>query len=256
MAEPLLVDAQGGTLVEQRTPVVGVLLPSRGWNLSEFTLAFADLIALTCMTAVARKAFDFRILRRSGTYIDMNRCDLIKEVLLDEDVTHVFWLDDDMTFPKDALIRLWNHQAPIVGTNYSRRRMPLEPVAIRSIEQREKVWDSPDKHGLERVDAIGLGCALIERRVFEAIEYPWMYEHYDFEKKRWVGEDVDFCVRAAAAGFPTLIDHDLSNELEHFGTKGWTLEHARAFKMGRDGVDTALAELKEKVELDLAGLQE
>lgn len=80
--------------------------------------------------------------------------------------------------------------------------------------------------GLEPVEAIGFGVVLIEREVFEQTKFPWFEHAYDHDQQMATGEDVFFCEAAQAAGFPVLVDHDLSKEVRHCGNLEYSLEHA------------------------------
>lgn len=55
-------------------------------------------------------------------------------------------------------------------------------------------------HGLEQVDALGLGCTVIARRVLEAIKAPFN-RVWDEDGIMDTGLDFAFCQRAKAAGF-------------------------------------------------------
>lgn len=234
---------------ERRVPVVSVLLPSRGINVSEFTFDIGQMLIVTTLEQRKAGQFDFEVKRKGGTYIDINRCELMKAALYNKDgsatdVTHILWVDDDMTFPPDALLHLLSLNVPFVGANYSRRKFPLEPVAIKTIEPGKKLYTTDESTGLEQVEALGFGLCMIRRDVVDAIEFPWCETHYDRVKKRWVGEDVDFCQKAATAGFPPFVDHDLSKQVTHMGNMAFTLEHANKYLETRNQL------------LDLAGSAE
>ena len=63
-----------------------------------------------------------------GTYLPQQRMTLVKEAF-QSGSTHILWIDSDMRFPKDALIRLLDRDLPIVGANYPMRRTPIIPTA-------------------------------------------------------------------------------------------------------------------------------
>ncbi len=60
--------------------------------------------------------------------------------------------------------------------------------------------------GVLEVARVGLGCCLIRRRVFEALEAPWFRHPPALPGS---GEDYDFCDRARAAGFRIVVDLNL-----------------------------------------------
>lgn len=70
------------------------------------------------------------------------------------------------------------------------------------------MWDYPRDEVIE-CDATGAAFLLIHRSVLVAIrdmiddgDFSWFYEYVEPQKKLWVSEDVAFCERAKAAGFP------------------------------------------------------
>lgn len=137
-------------------------------------------------------------------------------------VTHVLFVDADMTFPEDALARLLAHDVPIVGGLYFNRRPPYAPMLLR---QNHESWaDSEPMFGhvydypapqLVEVDATGCGFLLVERQVFEKVRDPDGLVGGWFERYRGVSEDFSFCVRAQDAGFKILVDTGL--KLGHIG---------------------------------------
>lgn len=127
------------------------------------------------------------------------------------DVTHVFFLDDDVLVQTDTLIRLLSHDRPIVSGLYFAKTEAPQPLLF------SKPFAGPDMRyaGKDRpkelVDCYGhgMGCTLIERRVFDAVEAPW----FSTETGRLDGqeylshtEDMFFLEKAAAAGFQPAVD--------------------------------------------------
>jgi len=74
-----------------------------------------------------------------------------------------------MRFPKDALCRLLAHDVPIVAGNYATRRIPVKTVAFSSDESWDCVYSTPDKTGLEAVAAVGMGCMLLNTKIFDTM---------------------------------------------------------------------------------------
>lgn len=237
--------------VKSVDPVVAVLIPSRGSNVSEFTFDLAQMLALTSVSPpVVERRLEYVLKRKGGTYVDINRCELVQDAFKDPDVTHILWLDDDMGFPADTMLHLLSRNMPFVGANYSRRKFPLEHVAVKHVgPPGVKLVTNRESKGVEQCEAIGFGVCLIRRDVIESVEFPWFDQHWDKANRRWVGEDVDFCLRATAAGFPPFVDHDLSQQVTHHGIVAHTCDHANEYQRVRN---EKLAQHK----LDLAGLQD
>ena len=113
----------------------------------------------------------------SSCRLDPNRNKLI-EMALEENATHILWLDTDMRFPADAIDRLLMRKLPIVASN-ARIRNPPHMFAARrggrSIETTEL------STGVEPVDLVGPAVMLVETRVFKKIPKPWFEDKLDVQ---------------------------------------------------------------------------
>lgn len=208
---------------------IAILIPSRGNNPAMFTYDLAALVAYSTACLVHNDIADITLTIQEGTYVHVNRNDLMGTALRAE-ADYTFWLDDDMRFPRDALLRLLQHNVPLVGANCSTRIMPLRPTAIKSIERGEFLQTREEDTGLERVEALGFGCVLVMSKVAWAVGYPWFESKDGQDEGKRVGEDVDFCIKAKAAGFDVLIDHGLSQEVRHIGQIEYSVAHAVAYE--------------------------
>ena len=165
-----------------------------------------------------------------GTLIAPQRQDIALNALA-QGRTHILWIDTDMRFPKNGLARLLSHDKPIVAANYCsrRNRNTLKMTAAHdydhAIKKRKTAWTEHDSTGLEEVKTCGFGFCLTKIEVFQALELPYFAVPY-IKGEGFTGEDVWFCERAKEAGFPTLIDHDLSKEVGHIGSWEFRYDHA------------------------------
>lgn len=187
-----------------------------------------DLALMTAFT-VSRlpENTDFGIHMVAGTYIDDARQSLIN-VCLDDKATHILWLDSDMRFPKQALIHLLNHNKPMVGINYSKRRFNEGFTAIKEIYG-ARCDTTEESKGLEEVAAIGFGCVLMRQDAVNGFphpkEQPWFMRQYT-GNGGWLGEDVYFCKMLTERGVKIYVDHDLSKACAHIGTHDYTIDTA------------------------------
>ena len=166
-----------------------------------------------------------------GTLIANQRAELSLDAMR-EGCTHILFIDSDMRFPQDMIGRLLKHDLDIVATNCARRRMPTGPTAqlYKENGERELVWTMPESTGLQEVGSVGMGVMLIKANVFEALAEPWFETPWRVDKRGYVGEDVFFCQKAAAAGFKIWIDHDVSKEIGHIGTFEFKHDHTWVMK--------------------------
>jgi hypothetical protein len=201
---------------------IAVCTPARDMVHANYTFCLTNMVAfhtINTMDAVALKI-------NQGTLIQNQRADLCLEAM-GEGCSHVLFIDSDMTFPQDMVQRLLAHDKDIVATNCARRRMPTGPTAQRTLPDgsRELIYTMPESTGLEEVESIGMGVMLIKRKVFESLTEPWFETPWRTDKRGYIGEDVFFCRKAAAAGFKIYIDHDVSKEIGHIGTFEFKHDH-------------------------------
>lgn len=170
------------------------------------------------------------IVRVENKPIDEARNLIVRTFLENKDATHLFFMDSDMTFPREALARLLSRQKDIVGGVYFARTDTPIPhfYDFAREDERGVTWyrakaaeytgwldehpeqaafapnhvftDSP--HSMVQCDAIATGCLLISRRVFEAMSDPW----FECWPGMMGGEDFKFCAAARSAGFDVWAD--------------------------------------------------
>lgn len=221
---------------------VVICVPSRGVCAMPFVYDFVRMVSFSIQTMVQDGVVTLQPYFQSGTYIHSNRIDLAKAALQDG-ADYLLWLDDDMRFPPDVLLRLLNHRQDIVGANYCTRGTPARFVGFKRVgsdneDGGDRCLTLPNSTGLEAVDALGFGCILIRKEVFLRTEYPWFQNRWDAPRGRFVGEDVHFCLAAKEAGFQTYVDHDLSKEIGHEGQLEYRVEHAQVF-LETDAIEAA-----------------
>jgi glycosyltransferase involved in cell wall biosynthesis len=200
---------------------VGICIPARGQV--EVGTAF-DLAALVNYTN-KNSRIEVHLYTSMGTLIFDQRNNMVQSAM-DDGCSHVLFIDADMRFPKDTLIRLLNHNKGIVGVNATTRSEPVKPTAKKlEVKDDHVIWHpvwSKEATGIEVVDGIGCGVMLIDAEVIKGLEKPYFYFE-QLPNHKILGEDIYFCIKASDAGFPTYVDHDLSKEIKHIGSYqyGW-----------------------------------
>lgn len=149
----------------------------------------------------------------------------------DQKVDAILWIDADMRFPPDALLRLLRHRLPLVGADYRLRKPPFPRIGL---------WYDPDnpfshyyppppeapKTGLDdRMAVLGFGLILTHMRLFEFPDWPrpWFARAWSNQNVRvdnpsgFITEDCVFCTMARAHGVKVVCDLDLSAEVSHIG---------------------------------------
>lgn len=203
-------------------PSIALAIPANG----PVTVQFArDLAGLMVYMTREFPEIRVRMLICEGTLVHEARHKLVRAALAIEDTTHILWLDSDMRFPPDVIMRLLAHNQAVVGTNYATRKEPHIPTAALNDED-DLVFDRDDLPELMEVHRCGMGCMLVEANVYRALPAPWFAIGFNKDADGYAGEDVYFCLKVQDAGLKVHIDTQLSRELGHTGTQDFTLEHA------------------------------
>lgn len=161
------------------------------------------------------------ILAHDGCNVAANRHTLVNKAI-NKNATHVLFLDSDMTYPDNTIVRLLRHNKDIVGANGPKRCKPIEGTAIAFGGNQFKTTESDT--GLQEVAAMGTGCMLVNIDVFKNMGLPWFEHRWIDDQNKYIGSDVFFCVMARDAGYKIFIDHDISKEIAHIG------DHSYMFK--------------------------
>lgn len=148
---------------------------------------------------------DFEFVRGYDVATARNRCVL---KLLDGDYTHLMFVDNDVTPPKDALVNLLEHDLDVVSGYYAHRNNGNDPTIVTNLCKLGEFnyvtqWDGDELRAelakgntVIRIHGGGMGCILIKRRVFERIAYPWYdWVNYRDPNRSMLSEDLYFCER-------------------------------------------------------------
>ena len=212
--------------VESKLKKIAICVPARDVVNTGFAYDLAMMMAHWTYKN-ASNADNIMLYTSMGTLIVNQRQDLVIKAL-EDGCTHILFLDSDMRFPKDTLCRLLAHDKPIVAGSYATRRLPVKTVAFASDEGWDCVYSTPDKMGLEAVAAVGMGCMLLNTKIFDTMTMPFFMIGYSQKTNQFTGEDIFFCRKARSLGIDILIDHELSRELGHLGTLEFRHDHANA----------------------------
>lgn len=208
---------------------VAIAIPSHETAPFDFAVDLAGLVALT--SSVMPEGSGLGIQAVKGTYVHQARQDLI-DFILEQGYDYVLWLDSDMKFPRNALLRLLKHREDVVGINYAKRKIPTDWVAIKRLDNPpEKLQTTEESTGLEEVEAMGMGCVLVRTSCLAKMPdpkiVPW-FQNVHLGNGRWMGEDVHFFDLLRQTGVKLYVDHDLSKECGHIGQFEYRLSHVEA----------------------------
>lgn len=152
----------------------------------------------------------------SGNYIPAQR-ELIMRDAIEGNLDYLFFVDDDIVLPVDALDRLLetaeaDPKTGVVGGLYYSRDS-ARPIVVAD-------WHSGDtstahipaftSRSTDAVDGVGFGCALLRVATAAAMEQPYFPAHVFIERRarsvRQCDEDYLYCERVRLAGGIVRLD--------------------------------------------------
>jgi hypothetical protein len=191
---------------------LAVLVPCRDMLHAGFSKCLVELVKLNTMNGI-----DTHVVYDASTVLLTQRARLAAEAQT-IGAEYMLWLDSDMVFPPTTALRLLAHNEPVVACNYIRRQLPAKGVAYESIGDWENPLPFEPQDELVPVEGIGMGCMLVKTSILQEIPKPWFEFHWTEESNDHLGEDMDFCMKMAEAGYTVKVDTNLSMEMRHLGT--------------------------------------
>lgn len=188
---------------------LGICIPAHDTLHTNFAIALANLTS-----RLTRDNIDFQLHVICGSVIAESRTRLANEAL-EHGATHLLWLDSDIHFPANIVKKFLQHDRDIVAANYSTRYHPYRSVAFTDANNINARLGT--KFGLHKVWAVGMGCMMTKRSVFESLPKPWFSHEYNKELDTYGGEDIYFCNQAMHHGIEVWVDAEI--QLAHIGVK-------------------------------------
>jgi hypothetical protein len=162
----------------------------------------------------------------SGVNVSNRRNKACQQFLETPDVEWLWFVDSDQVFEPDTLhrmvvtasandVKILGALIPIVG--------PTGLISNLYVDHEEAIthvvlnpfMEHFGPPGPKEFAATGAGCLLIHRDVLEAIHkdqgdhISYFYEDRRYSpsgERRWMGEDITFCLQARELGFPVIVD--------------------------------------------------
>lgn len=177
--------------------IIGVAA-SRNARFSAFTECLANL----------DRPDGWEVMIKTGIEIGINRRNIVTRAL-EDDYEWVFFVDDDMVFPSNHLLKLLAHDLPVVASLYLNRTPPYGVMAYNSSEVINglRMWKpvtlaGAPATGVAQIVAAGTAGMLVHTNVFKKIEYGTWFEHPNST------DDLAFSQRVIEAMFPIHLDLD------------------------------------------------
>ncbi len=203
---------------------VAVCIPTAGLWRDVFGLSLASMVQHFEKYQVGNvEGQKLTLLTSKSSMLCWNRETLLRNIYdKAEEVTHVLWLDDDMTFPRDTLHRLLLHDKDFVAGQGVTKEVPADPTATGMDGFR--CYSDPEKQGLQEIKHVGLAVALMKAKPeVREMKEPWFEQKWQEEVKAPSGEDVFFCHRLRdELKMRLYVDHELSRQIGHIGAFEFT----------------------------------
>ena len=154
--------------------------------------------------------------RETRSYHSFARNNLAKNMRGD----WILMLDTDHQFEPDIaarmLFKMNKYNLDVLSGLYRYRGSPFAPVAYRWTEDGKDIrivagWKGPKDGFLVKVDAVGAGCLMIRRKVFERISERLKQEPFDVIHP--FSEDISFFQRLTKLKIPAYLDPNI--EVNH-----------------------------------------
>ncbi len=142
------------------------------------------------------------------------------DVCLEAGADYLMWIDSDMKFPPDTLMRLLGHQKDIVGATYNKRVPPYETLGKLKGTRPEQL-----RGGVHEALLLPAGCMLVKAEVYRTLGWPWYFETYN-----WAGSDGFAQWKAMMRDYwRGLPDEDLLDSVKDTAFAEWITKN---YKMG------------------------
>jgi len=140
-----------------------------------------------------------------GASIAKNR-NIIIRLAMQSNCTHILFLDDDMVFDTDLIVRLISHDVDVVTAHCLIRYPPFQSVLIDGFDLANNLIVHnllPGESGLIKIWASGLACTLINCKILEKFSE---YTSIGFLHHDELSEDISFYMRLHEAGYDSYCD--------------------------------------------------
>ncbi len=191
-----------------------ISFPNTGW--------IHKLVFIAGFKLMSDRRYDSKIIVPTHSPYENNLHHIVNDFIAGD---YDYWLNIDADNPPmNNPLDLVAYDLDIIGcptpvyhfTDKVKGERPWYENAWKYVPEKKAYMEYPDKDGLQRVDAVGTGCVLIARRVFDGTEMRkgafTRKLHPDGTVDK--GNDISFCERATEQGFQIFAHYDY--RCQHF----------------------------------------
>jgi hypothetical protein len=217
---------------------IAVCVPVHGDPKAHFMLSLVEMLIHTMKASITYNGAptrpDLQMFLERSSLLPVGRTALLRRSI-QWGADYALFLDADHTFPADTLLRLLQHDQPVIAVNCATRRVPTSPVAFKWGNDGERLpvytTEAKAKAGeLEPIDLCGLGICLFNMAALNAVHeqaqregresiWPMFAVTADESGQDFEGEDFYFFRKLRSAGLPVHLDHAVSWQVGHIAEK-------------------------------------
>jgi hypothetical protein len=216
---PLVLHGNGGVNMEfyhnlfkagrdylVKMPKITIGVPTRG----EVHVKTVGSI-LNAIFATAKAGYEIGFDFETGTYLHYMRNEIVNSAI-NNGSDYLMFVDADLEFPHDGLLKLLSHKKDVVGGCYNTRALPLHGT-VKKINEKGEIYTCESPTNLEQVYAIPTGFMLINLHAIRYMAHPFDFGRFD--DGAFIGEDINFCKRFNEMGREIWCDGSIS--IGHIG---------------------------------------
>lgn len=180
--------------------------------------------------AMLQKEGEVSLAFQMGSLVYTSR-NLLGQTAIEMGADYVFWLDSDMVFPPDTLVKmiktLEENDLDFLSGVYFKRVAPYKPVLFDEMDDTGVNYTEFEKipDGIFEIGGCGFGCVLMKTDILIDV----LASEMDmFTPLPRAGEDIAFCIRARRCGYKLYADSTIP--LGHVGHRIITRDFYEALK--------------------------
>lgn len=181
---------------------------------------------------------------QTGVRTDRNR-NMLLEQAYKTNFDYILWLDADMTYPKDIIIKYLEAKEivnwQIIGSLYFKRKPPFDPVAYFEKGSKEGKYHALHPESIKNTDimkvlALGYGGMMVSRQAYDAMDedkwtrYGHNFYHPQPHDNEYQTHDILFCEKAREHGIDVYLHGGVRPKHLHvveIGYDDWKREHEK-----------------------------
>jgi len=198
-----------------------------------------------------KHGINFRITTLRNESLISRARNILSAMFMQSDATHMMFIDADIEFPEDAILRMLGMDKTFIAGAYPKKTLPIDYAINLKYTNKERTQVRMENGAVEVLDA-STGFMLIHRSVFDKMrqEYPelhykndssidpvydpFCYSFFDTmhdpRDNRYLSEDYTFCRRWQKIGGEIWLDP--STKLSHVGSYTFEGDVAKIFNPG------------------------